>query len=77
MNRFLNKSIKEQFIKYEQQKEYYRKVLEIIIDIVQTLGRQGLAFREHETDSEDHNGNFHYMVNLVARYSATIKKIDF
>ena len=46
-----------------------RKVIEILLDITRTLGRQGLAFRG---DIEE-NGNFFQLLKLVARHSPTLK----
>lgn len=56
----------------KQQKQYHRNILEIITDIMRTVGRQRLAFRGHEKDSEDHNGR--QMVNLVVCHSAIMQK---
>lgn len=53
-----------------------RKVLESIIDVVITLGRQGIAFRGHHprrnSEGSDHGdgnnlGNFHEMLQLRVR----------
>ena len=46
-----------------------RKVIEILLDITRTLGRQGLAFRG---DIEE-NGNFFQLLKRVARHSPTLK----
>lgn len=59
----LNKILRDQNIRKEQLKEYHKKVLEILIDVARTLARLGLAFRGHESDLENDNGNFYQMVN--------------
>lgn len=70
----LDKNLRDRKIKEEQQKDYYKKVLEILIDVAWTLARQGLAFRGHESGLENDNGNFCQMVNLVARHSPIMAK---
>ena len=41
------------------------KVVEILLDVTKTPGRQGMAFRGHGDDKE---GNFNQIVMLMAKY---------
>ncbi|XP_054717345.1 zinc finger MYM-type protein 1-like [Uloborus diversus] len=70
----LDKSIREKHIKEEQEKHYHMKVIQILIDVAKTLGRQGLAFRGQESLEEKDGGNFKQVVNLLSRHCATMKK---
>lgn len=47
-----------------------RKVVEILLDITKTLGRQGIAFRGHGDDKE---GNFYQIVMLMSKYCPDLK----
>ncbi|GBO23538.1 Zinc finger MYM-type protein 1 [Araneus ventricosus] len=69
----LDKSIRENKIKEEQEKEYHMKILQILFDVAKTLGRQGLAFRGQEK-AENNDGNFKQIVHLVSRHCAIMKK---
>lgn len=58
----LDKSVRQNLIRDSQEKEFYRRVLIILLDISRTLCRQGLAFRG-ANDGENDNGNFRQIVN--------------
>ncbi len=47
-----------------------RRVIEILLDITKTLGRQGIAFRGHGSDDD---GNFKQIVQLVAKYCPELR----
>ena len=49
----------------EEDLVYNRKIVQILLDITKTIGRQGIAFSGHRHDKE---GNFYEIVMLVARY---------
>lgn len=74
MDTLLDKNLRDQNMREEKLKEYHKKVLEIQIDVARTLVRQELAFRGHESDIENDNGNFCQMVNLFARHSPIMDK---
>lgn len=70
----LDKNIRESRIKEEQEREYHLKVLQILVDVVRTLGRQGLAFRGHEESPGNNDGNFQQIVNLISRHCPLMNK---
>lgn len=61
----LSKTKCRALIQEEEDLVHNRKVVEILLDITKTLGRQGLAFRGHGDDKE---GNFNQIVMLMAKY---------
>lgn len=67
----LNKNLRQDLLRQNQEKEFHRRVLLILLDIARTLSRQGLAFRGA---GEDDNGNFKQVVNLISRHSPILKK---
>lgn len=69
----LDKSIRQNLIKENQEREFHKRVLLILLDITRTLCRQGLAFRG-AGDGENDNGNFRQIVNLVSRQNPNLKK---
>ncbi|CAB4038232.1 Hypothetical predicted protein, partial [Paramuricea clavata] len=66
----LSKTKRHALIQEEEDLVRNRKVVEILLDITKTLGRQGIAFRGHGDDKE---GNFHQIVMLMARYCPDLK----
>ena len=48
-----------------------RKIVEILLDVAKTLGRQGIAFRG---ETSDRNGNFYQIVHLIARHCPDLKQ---
>lgn len=69
----LNKSIRQNLIKEEQEREFNRRVLLILTDVARTLGRQSMAFRG-AGDAQNENGNFKQIVNLLSRHNPIVKK---
>lgn len=67
----LSKEVRACKIKEEQEKEFNREIVSILLDITKTMGRQGLPFRGH---SDDKNGNFYQIVQLVGRHNNYLKK---
>ncbi|GBM94515.1 hypothetical protein AVEN_193002-1 [Araneus ventricosus] len=70
----LDKSIRENKIKEEREKEYHMKIIQVLFDVAKTLGKQGLAFRGQEK-AENHDGNLKQIVHLVSRHCAIVKKM--
>ena len=48
-----------------------RKIVEILLNIAKTLGRQGIAFRG---EASDQNGKFYQIVHLIARHCNDLKQ---
>ena len=61
----LDKAKRHALIQEEDDREQNRKIIEILLDITKTLGRQGIAFRGHGSDDD---GNFRQVVKLVSKY---------
>ena len=70
----LDKSIREKKIAEEREKEYHRKVIEILVDVTKSLGRQGFAFRGHDSFEKEIDGNFMQVVHLISRHCHIMKK---
>ena len=66
----LNKELRNELIEAERKKAYNNTVIEILVDVARTLCRQGLAFR----GDNDENGNFHQIVELMARHNVVLKE---
>lgn len=66
----LNKNVRQNLLRKKQKNECHRRIL---LDIVRTLGRQGLAFRG-ASDGENDNENLKQRVNLVCRRNPVLKK---
>ena len=54
----------------EDDHQQNRRVIEILLDITRTLGRQGIAFRGHGNDDD---GNFKQIVKLMAKYCPELR----
>ena len=61
----LSKTKRRALIQEEEDLVRNRKVVEILLDVTKTLGRQGIAFRGHGDDKE---GIFNQIVMLMAKY---------
>lgn len=61
---------REKSIQIQHEREYNKQVIKILMDTARTLARQGLAFRG---DSDDKNGNFIQIVELLSRHCGIIK----
>ena len=61
----LDKAKRHALIQEEDDRQQNRKIIEILLDITKTLGRQGIAFRGHGSDDD---GNFRQVVKLVSKY---------
>lgn len=67
----LNKSRRNDLIKFEQEKEFNKEIVLILFDVARTLCRQGLAFRG---DGDEHDGNFYQFVQLLSRHNPLMKR---
>ena len=67
----LNKTTQQNLIKEQQEREFHKRVLLILIDVARSLGRQGLAFRGSDGGEHD-NGNFRQIV--VSCHNPILKK---
>ena len=69
------KSIKSQLSKaYDSQVQQNTRALTAIVDIIQFLIKQGLAFRGHRWDkvAKRENGNFSMLINFLSAYSSDL-----
>lgn len=68
----LNKSVRQNLIREQQEREFNRRVLLVLTDVVKTLSRQSLAFRgAGETEND---GNVKQIVNLLSRHNPVLKR---
>lgn len=67
----IEKSNRELAIQHEQEKEFNKNAVTILLDVTQTLTRQGLALRG---DGNYLNGNFCQVVQLISRYNSTMNQ---
>lgn len=67
----MNKHVRVEAIKIEQEKEFNKQVILILIDVARTLSRQGLAFRG---DGNEDGGNFNQFVKLISRHNPVINR---
>ena len=58
----LDKEKRAAYLKREEDLERNRHIVEILLDVIKFLGRQGLAFRSH---GKEEDGNFRQTVNLL------------
>lgn len=66
----LTKQEQQSIVDNKVQMEKNREVIEIFLDIVRTLTRNGLALRGGENDGD---GNFCQIVHLISRHNPTMK----
>ena len=56
-------------IQFDQEKEYWIKLLQRVVSVVKFLSSRGLAFRgENEIPGSQHNGNYLGVLELIAQY---------
>jgi len=67
----INKYARVEAIKLNQEKEFNKQVITILIDVTRTLSRQGLPFRG---DGNEENGNFNQFVKLISRYNPVLNR---
>lgn len=67
----LDKTVRQQKIQEESNRNFHKEVICILLDITKTLGRQGLAFRGKE---DDESGNFKQITYLLSRHCPLLKK---
>ena len=65
----LDKVKRSALIQEKEDLQQNRRVIEILLDITKTLGRQGIAFRGHGDD----DGNFKQIVQLMAKYCPELR----
>lgn len=68
----MNKYARVEAIKLNQEKEFNKQVITILIDVTRTLSRQGLPFRG---DGNEENGNFNQFVKLIFRYNPVLNRL--
>ena len=66
----LDKVKRSALIQEKEDLQQNRRVIEILLDITKTLGRQGIAFRGHGGDDD---GNFKQIVQLMAKYCTELR----
>ena len=66
----LDKVKQSAFIQEKEDLQQNRRVIEILLDITKTLGRQGIAFLGHGGDDD---GNFKQIVQLMAKYCPELR----
>ena len=66
----LDKTKRSALIQEEEDLQQNRRIIEILLDITKTFGRQGIAFRGH---GDDKDGNFNQMVKLLSRHCPELK----
>ncbi|XP_028418765.1 zinc finger MYM-type protein 1-like [Dendronephthya gigantea] len=66
----LSKARRQALIQEEEDLIHNRKIVEILLDVTKTLGRQSIAFRGHGDDKE---GNFQQIVMMMARHCPDLK----
>ena len=66
----LDKVKRSPLIQEKEDLQQNRRVIEILLDITKTLGRQGIAFRSHGGDDD---GNFKQIVQLMAKYCPELR----
>ena len=69
----LTKEERERMLEFENEPIKNREVVEILIDIVLVLTRNGLALRGSESTDNHDDGNFCEIVNLIARHNPVVK----
>ena len=60
-------------IEEEAELQRNREAINTLLDITQTLARQGISFRGSSSE-KDGNGNFRQITSLVARHSSSFKR---
>ena len=66
----LSKQQRKSVIDNESEREKNREVIEMLIDVVKTLTRNGIALRR---DNLDEDGNLRQIVYLLSRHNPAIK----
>ena len=69
----LDKNRRNILVEEEAETQRNREAIKILLDIVRTLARQGVAFRGSSSE-KDGNGNFRQIVNLLARHSPILRR---
>ncbi len=66
----LNKEKRACLLAEEKLRQQNTEVITILLDVVRTLARQGIAFRG---DGDDKDGNVQQITHLVSRYNPALK----
>jgi len=70
-----NKSARQLAIRQKSEQEFNRQAVGMLVDVVRTLARQGLAFCSHnEKENETQNGNFYQIVLLLSRHNPIMER---
>ena len=69
----LDKERRKVLIEEEAELQRNREAINTLLDITQTLARQGISFRGSSSE-KDGNGNFRQITSLVARHSPSFKR---
>ncbi len=73
VDRLLTKKVRERMLEFENERIKNREVVEISIDVVLVLTRNGLALRRSESSDNYDDGNFCEIVHLIARHNLVMK----
>ena len=73
VDRLLTKKVRERMLEFENERIKNREVVEISIDVVLVLTRNGLALRRSESSDNYGDGNFCEIVHLIARHNPVMK----
>jgi hypothetical protein len=73
VDKLLTREERERMVELEKERVENREVVEILIDVVLVLTRNGLALRGSESSGNYGDGNFCEIVNLIARHNPVMK----
>ena len=73
VDRLLTKKVCERMLEFENERIKNREVVEILIDVVLVLTRNGLALRRSESSDNYGDRNFCEIVHLIARHNPVMK----
>ena len=73
VDRLFTKKVREIMLEFKNERIKNREVVEILIDVVLVLTRNGLALRRSESSDNYGDGNFCEIVHLIARHNPVMK----